>query len=68
MYHSGHLLSSLLLLLYIGLNQGAHDPCNTTITSDPLGYNQTAMQFTAFKVLEESVVFDWFITLNQKER
>ena len=67
MAHSGHLLSTLIL--YIGLNQGAQDPCNITSASiDPPGYNETAMQFTAFKVLEDSVVFDWFITLDQKER
>ena len=68
MGHSGHLLYTLIL--YVGLNQGAHDSCNTNSTSsiDPLGYNETAMQFTAFKVLEDSVVFDWFITLDQKER
>ena len=70
--HYAHLL--LTLILYIGLNQGAHDPCTTntsTTTStvtDLLGYNETDMQFTAFKVLEDSVVFDWFITLEQKER
>ena len=66
--HYTHLL--LTLVLYIGLNQGAQDSCsNTTVTTtDLLGYNETDMQFTAFKVLEDSVVFDWFITLEQKER
>ena len=68
--HYTHLL--LTLVLYIGLNQGAHDSCSNTTatvtTTDLLGYNETDMQFTAFKVLEDSVVFDWFITLEQKER
>ena len=72
MVSPGHLL--LALLLSIGLNQGARDTCSnttsttTSIDTDQLGYNETDMQFTAFKVLEDSVVFDWFITLEQKER
>ena len=68
MAHSTHLLTTLILL--IGHIQGALEPqdsCNINNTVQ-LGDNETDMQFTAFKVLEDSVVFDWFITLEQKER
>ena len=63
--HHTHLL--LTLLLYIGLNQGTHDPCTNTTTALAT-VNETDMQFMVFKVLEDSVVFDWFITLEEKER
>lgn len=71
MAHSTHLLITLILL--IGHNQGAMEPqdscnINNINNSVQLGDNETDMQFTAFKVMEDSVVFDWFITLEQKER
>ena len=70
MAHTSHLLLTLILLA--GQNQGAQETDDSCITSnnntDQLGYNETDMQFTAFKILEDSVVFDWFITLEQKER
>ena len=71
MAHSTHLLITLILLT--GHIQGALEPqdsCNINNINNTvqLGDNETDMQFTAFKVLEDSVVFDWFITLEQKER
>ena len=68
MAHSTHLLTTLILLT--GHNQGAMEPQESCYINNTvqLGDNETDMQFTAFKVLEDSVVFDWFITLEQKER
>ena len=68
MVHTSHLLLTLILLT--GQNQGAQEADDSCINynTDQLEYNETDLQFTAFKVLEDSVVFDWFITLEQKER
>ena len=63
MDHCGQVL--LTLLLYGATNQGNPHLCDLIEQS---AHNQTSMQFSPFQTLENSVVFDWFITLEQKER